>query len=120
MVEDNEDDQQPTALAGFIRACMRDLGINEAELAERSGLGQSTVYGYLEGRFRGDRPRRDTFEKLARGLEVDVSDLYAMADRADARGERRIVAYYRQLTTEADRAEAIESVRRILLRRPPG
>lgn len=121
MVESGvEPSDEPTALAAYIRGIMQEQGISEAELSRRSGLALSTIYGYLDGRMRGDRPRRETFDKLAKGLGVDVSDLYAMADRADASGERRIIGYYRQLSTDTDRAEAIEMVRRILLRRPNG
>lgn len=114
MVEGEEG--EPTALSLFIRGLMAELGINEAELARRSGLAPPTIYAYLGGRARGDRPRQGTFEKLARGLGIDVSELYAVADRSDARGERRIVGYYRQIHNEEDRAEAIEAVRRIAWR----
>lgn len=114
-----EDEGEPTALALLLSGLMAEAGIDAAQLAERSGLGLSTIYSYLQGRARGDRPRAGTLEKLAAALGTDVSELYAVADRADAGGARRLLTYYRSIRSESSRAEAIEAVRRIAWRDHP-
>lgn len=109
----------PTPLTLLINGLMAEQGLTVDEVARRSGMGRSTVYTYTLGRARGAQPRTGTFEKLAKGLGIDASELYAAADRADARGEQRLISYYRQIGHERDRAEAIETVRRIAWRARP-
>lgn len=117
MVENTADEG---ALSVVLLGLMKAKGLSPKDLTEQFGIPRSTVGTYLTGRATGARPRKGTIEAFAEALDVDPSDLYAAAEKADARGEQRLVAYYRQLRTEADRAEAIEAVRRILHRRSNG
>lgn len=111
-------DGERTALALLLMGLMAERGMSVAQLVERSGMPQSTVYSYLRGRARGDKPRPGTFEAFARALDVSPELIYAAAARSDARGERRLIGHYRRIRTEAERAEAIEAVRRIAHRIP--
>lgn len=117
MVE--EEGSGATALGLLITGLMNEQDIDATELARRSGLGVSTIYSYTHGRARGERPRAGTLERIADALGVDPSELYAAADRSDARGERRLIAYFRTIQGEKARAEAIEAVRRIAWRTRP-
>lgn len=106
-----------TALSRFIESHMRALGMDKSGLVRKSGLSRATIYGYLDGRNRGIRPRPGTFEALAAALEVDVSEIYFVAAKADAQGLHRLTEYYLKLPNDKVRAEAIEAVRRLGLRR---
>lgn len=85
-------------------------------LAERSGLGLSTVHAYLSGRQRGLQPRPGTIEALAEALGADPAVLYRAAEREDVGGASRLLRYFRMIPTAKGRAEAIEAVRQVMMR----
>lgn len=111
MVEGEE--SEPTALSLLLKGLMDETGLDVGELAKRSGLGVSTIYAYLHGRARGERPRPGTFEALARGLAVDPNLFYLAAERGDAHGERRLITFFRTIPNQQGRTEAIDAVRAI-------
>lgn len=65
-----------------IREARQRLGLTQVELADRTGLDQTTVSGYETGDI--GRPRRATLRKLARALRCRMDALRFPADECGA------------------------------------
>jgi len=75
-----------TTLAEVISVRLAETGWTLAQVSERSGLSVSTVCALRIGT-RGKRPRTDTVEKLARGLDLPPDQLLELVrDAKVARG----------------------------------
>lgn len=79
------------ALRDVVRQRRDALGLSQEELAERIGVTQEAISRIERGAT--STPRRDTLERLARGLGVPLADLYIAAGIARGAGEaKRVVA----------------------------
>ncbi len=61
-------------LAAYIRQRQRELGLGQNELARECGMSQGTLANLLAGRVT-KAPSLSTIERLARGLQVEPSQL---------------------------------------------
>jgi transcriptional regulator with XRE-family HTH domain len=105
----------PTAAENFadaLRYWMDKRELNQAELALKSGVGQTTISLYLRPAARDDTargtkgsPTLANIETLATALQVDVVDLLRPASRA----ERDLLESVRALVEE--RASVVERPR---------
>lgn len=66
-------DAEEASFSDHLRARMEERGLTQAQLAERSGVGQPAISMMLK---RQCRPQRRTIEKLASALGVQVVDLW--------------------------------------------
>ena len=87
-------------LARLVAAAMAERELTLATVAARSGLAVATVAALRAGT-RGKRPRRQTLQKLARGLDVPEEELLAAAHPSGASPaaarEHELLAVYRRL-----------------------
>ena len=70
----DEQDRLALVFGARLREVRRDRGWSQDRLAQRSGLGRTTVNRLESGRS-GGMPRLCTLWRLARALEMTVSDL---------------------------------------------
>lgn len=78
-----------TKLGEVITARLAETGWTLAQLSERSGLSVSTLCALRMGT-RGKRPRTDTLEKLARGLDLPRERLLELVRDAGGRSRTRV------------------------------
>ena len=57
-----------TNFAERMMEAMIDFGINQTELAEKTGITKGALSSYLSGRY---EPKRDNLQKIAKALDVD-------------------------------------------------
>lgn len=97
-------------LGSYIRKKRVALGLNQEELAERTGVGQETISHIETGRT-GD-PRLTTLRKIARGLEIDPNILVRISEgwnpTRPATLEEAAEAYRRSHTIRTTAAEIEE------------
>lgn len=80
-------------LGKLIREAREDMGLTLRALGELSGLDFSTVAKMERGEFRAPDPVK--LQKLARTLELDVEDIYALAGYTMPEGLPEFVPYLR-------------------------
>lgn len=101
-----------TPLSRVIQSRINHLGITRDELAERSGLGRSTIYAFIGGT--RTNPHGDTLRKLARGLEMTPGELLKKIDgepHRPAHADERIARIVDMLpSVPRDLLSTIESV----------
>lgn len=105
------EDQEWGPLPAYVRSVMADKGLTIEAVARRAGMPMQTVGTYHSGRASGARARRDTLRKLAVGLGVPVDDLLAVAGLYSSTDEQAMIRLFRQLPTEADRRQAVLTLR---------
>jgi len=77
-----------------IRAVLAERGLTQAELARLAGVNRSTVLHVLRGGHCGT----DTLEKVAKALEIDISELFTTPLDIGVRRDRMIAAALRELS----------------------
>lgn len=68
---------EETRLAQYLKQARSRLGLSVRDVAAESGLTLSTVSRLETGHIASPRPKH--LQRLARALQVDVEDLYALA-----------------------------------------
>jgi lambda repressor-like predicted transcriptional regulator len=71
-------DKEEAAFADRLRAIMKERGVNQVQLAERLGVGQSAIAMMLQ---RQCRPQRRTIARMAEALGVQPESLWASFGR---------------------------------------
>jgi len=77
-----------------IRAVLGERGMTQAELARLAGINRSTVLHVLRGGHCGT----DTLDKIAKALEIDISELFTTPLDIGVRRDRMIAAALRELS----------------------
>jgi DNA-binding XRE family transcriptional regulator len=72
-IYNDELSRQEEYFADKVRKIMADKSITQEQLADRIGIGQSAICNMLN---RKCRPQKRTIEKVARALDVEISDLW--------------------------------------------
>ena len=95
-----QDQVVASPLQRLVRNVMFDKGLTLENVASRGDLSVATIAALRSGD-RGKRPRRDTLERLARGLDVPVAEVVAAAARRrdDAR-EQVALRLFRRLSAD--------------------
>lgn len=83
-----------------IRTLLTERGLTQMELARLAGINRSTVLHILRGGHCGT----DTLEKIAKALEVDVSELFTTPLDIGIRRDRMIAAALRELSESVSNA----------------
>jgi transcriptional regulator with XRE-family HTH domain len=83
-----------------IRAVLAERGLTQVELARLAGINRSTVLHVLRGGHCGT----DTLEKIARALEIDISELFTTPLDIGIRRDRMIAAALRELSEAVSNA----------------
>lgn len=73
MTDSDHSQPQKSNLALFLAKRRTELGINQIELAQRSGLSSGTIASIESGH--SQMPKADTLSKLAKGLKVTYQEL---------------------------------------------
>jgi transcriptional regulator with XRE-family HTH domain len=84
---------KPTSLGEFIREQRRAKHISQDQLAERSAIHRTYLSRLELGQYR--RPSREVLQRIARVLEVDYRDLYALCGYDAPEGLPSFVPYLR-------------------------
>ncbi len=94
-------------LGAAIRRHREAAGLHRKQLAERCGVETSTISRLEAGEFREPRPEK--LQRIARALEIDFEDLFALAGYAPAGSLPGLPIFLRQKVglskTEAERVE---------------
>jgi transcriptional regulator with XRE-family HTH domain len=92
-----------TPLQRLVVSTMFDRGLTLQGVARRGGLSLATVAALRSGG-RGKRPRRDTLERLARGLAVPLSEVLQAVEgpQPDPR-EQVLLRHFRGLDEDGKR-----------------
>jgi transcriptional regulator with XRE-family HTH domain len=104
-------------ISSTLRHLIQRRGLQQAELARRSGLSEATVSRVLSGE--QSNPTAETLLALARGLGITVADLLSEPPSSGARSadsEDLLLNLYRILSQE-DRAKIVEYAEAISLKR---
>jgi transcriptional regulator with XRE-family HTH domain len=106
---------QPTSLGAYLRQRRQSLGLSTQEVANRSGINRAQVVRIENGT--SAQPGADTLKGLAAALDLDLSDIWAMAGYREAADLPTPMLYlrakYRDLP-ESDLAALSRDVARIL------
>ncbi len=65
-------------LGTFIAQARKTAGLSQEGLAEKAGVSGSTILRLERGEF--GRPDPDKLQRIARALDIDAEDLFALAD----------------------------------------
>ena len=102
--------QSRPSLGTFLRERRQELGLSTHEVSRRSGINQASVVRIEQGN--SAQPGPDTLRALAAALELDLSDVWAMAGyrhTADLPGPLPYLrAKYRDLSPEALQALSVD------------
>lgn len=80
-------------LGRLVRAHRQQLGWSLEELARRTGLNKSTIHRMENGQF--DAPRPLALQRLARAMETDVEDYFALIGYFTPKGLPNLQPYLR-------------------------
>lgn len=88
-------------LGRFLRKARQDKGLSLRDLAEASKVGYSYIARLEQGEFRSPEPQK--LQRLARVLEVEIEDFYAMAGYLVPEGLPEFAPYLRAKYNLSDR-----------------